>query len=276
VIPVEFDTQGWNRFSYVRNNPVLYKDPTGHKWYNEITDQQADSGKFLKVDFEKPADKNPGLLDKLKNALGMSDNKQSLYTDDPAKDMENIKFDNTTKYKNIKGKGGYLAKSWENPADKLNRPVDGSSVSHGFYEVRGRNEDGSPVYHNGLDIVSKDGKTDGKSIKSMGAGRVTFVCDDPNNSGGKHVEISYGDGRVVRNLHMKNTNVKTGEWVNNRSEVGTVGDTGNSIGSHLHMNYKKLTSEVTTGTSVWNQGSYLHPNEILRNKYNDNTKPETK
>jgi RHS repeat-associated protein len=30
VIDGEGDTQGWNRFSYVKGNPVRYKDPTGH------------------------------------------------------------------------------------------------------------------------------------------------------------------------------------------------------------------------------------------------------
>jgi RHS repeat-associated protein len=30
IIPEEFSTQSWNRYSYVRNNPILYKDPTGH------------------------------------------------------------------------------------------------------------------------------------------------------------------------------------------------------------------------------------------------------
>jgi hypothetical protein len=30
VIDGEYDTQGWNRYSYVKNNPIIYKDATGH------------------------------------------------------------------------------------------------------------------------------------------------------------------------------------------------------------------------------------------------------
>ncbi len=30
IINGEYSTQGWNRFAYVKNNPVRYKDPSGH------------------------------------------------------------------------------------------------------------------------------------------------------------------------------------------------------------------------------------------------------
>ena len=48
VIDGENSTQGWNRYSYVRNNPIIYKDPTGHKHdYDTIEKAGGDPGLSL-------------------------------------------------------------------------------------------------------------------------------------------------------------------------------------------------------------------------------------
>jgi RHS repeat-associated protein len=36
VVDGEDSSQGWNRFAYCKNNPIIYKDPTGHKLYNVV------------------------------------------------------------------------------------------------------------------------------------------------------------------------------------------------------------------------------------------------
>ncbi len=39
IIPDQTNPQSWNRFSYVRNNPILFNDPSGHK---ELCDEMLD------------------------------------------------------------------------------------------------------------------------------------------------------------------------------------------------------------------------------------------
>lgn len=55
VIDGELSTQGWNRYTYVHNNPIRYKDPTGHAaiWIHKDWTKEALSSNEFK--FSKDA-----------------------------------------------------------------------------------------------------------------------------------------------------------------------------------------------------------------------------
>ncbi|KXZ29959.1 hypothetical protein AYB33_02555 [Leptospira santarosai] len=70
IIDGEFDTQGWNRFSYVKGNPIGAKDPTGHEIFTVARE-------YSNTHVSRPAEttgKNFYLVEKndVKNGLGLS------------------------------------------------------------------------------------------------------------------------------------------------------------------------------------------------------------
>lgn len=88
--------------------------------------------------------------------------------------------------------------------------------------------DGARQMHAGIDIAAAKGSP----IRSPADGTVTFVGDF--DSLGNTIVIDHGSGVLTRYGHTQKANVKVGAAVKRGQVIGTVGNTGNSTGPHLH------------------------------------------
>ena len=85
-------------------------------------------------------------------------------------------------------------------------------------------------WHNGIDI---DGAT-GDPVVAARAGRVT-VAGRYDACGGLEVHLDHGAGLESWYRHLSVVEVAVGAWVVAGERIGRVGDTGCSLGSHLHF-----------------------------------------
>ena len=85
-------------------------------------------------------------------------------------------------------------------------------------------------YHTGLDIAGPMGTT----IAAAAGGTVVFSGWD-NYGLGYAVKISHGNGVETVYGHCSKLYVKTGETVEAGQAIAAMGSTGNSTGSHLHL-----------------------------------------
>lgn len=106
-------------------------------------------------------------------------------------------------------------------------PLDGE------YPVTGRfGEKRKSHNHQGLDIAAPTGTP----VLAPLSGDVLQVVTSGNNGGrGKFVVIRTDDGLVNRFFHLSKTDVKAGDRVKQGQQIGSVGNTGHSSGSHLHF-----------------------------------------
>lgn len=75
----------------------------------------------------------------------------------------------------------------------------------------------------------------GAPVVASAAGVVTKVDAVSKRSYGHHVVIDHGNGESSLYAHLDRVNVVLGQSVDQGLQVGTVGNTGNSRGAHLHF-----------------------------------------
>lgn len=110
----------------------------------------------------------------------------------------------------------------------LRRPLPGATIS-----PFGADRDGGARKHQGIDIAASYGDR----IAAAGAGRVSRAGSSGNLCGNR-VTIDHGQGVETIYCHLDEVRVRTGERVAQLIPIGTVGDTGNAVGTAPHLHFE--------------------------------------
>lgn len=125
---------------------------------------------------------------------------------------------------------------------------------------------GHPYIHNGVDIKAEKGAI----ILAVKEGTVSSVfteCIGSHLEGsdcsceqsyGNHVIIDHGNNVYTLYAHMKNVDVSAGTIVKKGQNLGTVGNTGDSLGEHLHFEVRTGGVPVNPELSDYLGNAHVH------------------
>ena len=89
------------------------------------------------------------------------------------------------------------------------------------------------VHHDGIDFIADAGTP----VLAAAAGEVVTADFDPKY--GYHVIIQHDGGYTTLYAHLAELRVAAGDTAEAGTEIGTVGNTGQSTGPHLHLELRK-------------------------------------
>jgi LysM repeat protein len=110
---------------------------------------------------------------------------------------------------------------------------EGASIGTGAFAWPTSGTISQPYWngHRALDI----GAWTGTAVTAADSGYVIAASSGWNNGYGTMVMIDHGSGYVTLYGHLNSIFVRQGESVSKGQQLGTVGNTGNSTGPHLHF-----------------------------------------
>ena len=106
-----------------------------------------------------------------------------------------------------------------------------NSVSRGF-GVKVNPATGEEIVHNGVDTIAKENSEVVTAIR----GKVTEVGFD--NELGNYVVVANDSGVSTLYGHLSSVDVKEGDYLHKRANIGRVGKTGTATGAFLHFEIK--------------------------------------
>jgi murein DD-endopeptidase MepM/ murein hydrolase activator NlpD len=109
-------------------------------------------------------------------------------------------------------------------------PVAGATISSSFGERWGS-------AHKGIDLVSSN-----RTIKAADAGTVSFA--GVQSGYGNVVIVNHNNGYVTYYGHLSKISVSVGQKLEQGSQIGIMGSTGRSTGTHLHFEIRKNGTAV--------------------------------
>ncbi len=131
---------------------------------------------------------------------------------------------------------------------------------------------GSPIYApiSGKIIQAKDGWEDKTDVGFLNDFVQYFllrkspspVTDDPRSVAGNFVTIESPEGFIVFMCHMKKNSIRVapGTLIKEGEKIGEVGNSGNSLSPHLHLNVFHDIDSALTGHSLLR---YLNADHLL-------------
>ncbi len=113
----------------------------------------------------------------------------------------------------------------------LRTPLDIFRISSGFNLRRKHPIHKKIKAHRGVDYAAPKGTP----VYASGDGRV--IEAGYSRANGNYIFIQHGQTYTTKYLHLSRKNVRTGQTVTQRQEIGKVGATGYATGPHLHYEF---------------------------------------